>query len=73
MNITGHCQTGRSCCQSVLCFTIITGLGFDCLSCFFFFLFDLMNFSYINNVIIKLLQATLDESLYELAGELVLF
>jgi len=71
MNKTGHRQTGRSCCQSVLCFTVITGLGFDCLS--FSFWFYLMNFSYINNVIIKILQATLDESLYELAGELVLF
>ena len=47
--------------------------GLDCFSPFF--PFDLFNSSYtnFNDVVIKLTQATLDESLYELAGELVMF
>lgn len=70
--ITGHCEAGRPCCQSVLCtpFATSDSLTFSLSAGFDLYVY-LFHISSSHFLVLVIIQATLDESLYELAGELV--
>lgn len=68
MGNTGNCEVGRPCSESVLCLAVVTSKKVWIPS--IRIVFQKMN-KLNMSATFELFQATLDESLYELAGELV--